>query len=163
MNRRSLLSCAAAALLSFAPMAHAEDGVILTINDGYTGTTTTFTEEELAALPQQSFETTTVWTEGETSFSGPSLSDVLDAAGVAEAASGLRVYAINDYNVLFPAENIEEDAPILARRINGEPFSVRDKGPLWLIFPFDLDTRYQSEDIFALSVWQLTQIDVLTD
>jgi len=93
--------------------------------------------------------------------SGPSLHTILDAAGAEPAR--LRIYAINDYNVEFPAEKITETTPILANRIDGESFSVRQKGPLWVIFPFDQNPEFQSEEIFALSVWQVKRIDVLTD
>lgn len=164
MNRRFFISFASTLFLSAPFAGHAaEDAPILTVNDGYTGNVTTFTQEDLLALPQISFDTATVWSTEVSSFSGPSLTAVLNAAGVDAANSGVRLYAINDYNVEFPAAQIEQDSPILANRINGEAFSIRDKGPLWLVFPFDEDPRYQTEEIFALSVWQLTQIDVLTD
>jgi hypothetical protein len=32
-----------------------------------------------------------------------------------------------------------------------------------VIFPFDQNPEFQSEEIFALSVWQVNRIDVLTD
>lgn len=164
MNRRFFIALAMSATLGTSTASLAQDSTtILTVNDGNTDTQTTFTEAELLALPQSSFQTTTVWTDGLTNFSGPSLSSILEAAGVEDAGNGLRIHALNDYNVEFPAEHIEEDVPIIANRIDGAPFSVRNKGPLWLVFPFDQDARYQSEDIFALSVWQLTQIDVLSD
>ena len=65
--------------------------------------------------------------------------------------------------MVFPVEKITESTPILANRIDGESFSVRQKGPLWVIFPFDQNPEFQSEEIFALSVWQVKRIDVLTD
>ena len=39
--------------------------------------------------------------------------------------------------------------------------TLRDKGPLWLVYPYDADTAYQSEVIYARSVWQLDRIEVL--
>jgi hypothetical protein len=38
--------------------------------------------------------------------------------------------------------------------------SVRDKGPLWLIYPYDSKAEYQSETIYSRSIWQLVKIDL---
>jgi hypothetical protein len=162
MKRRQFMTLATAAgLTATTPrLAHAE-ATILTINDPGRGTTTRFSDADLAALPQQSFATETIWTDAVRTFSGPSLHTILKAAGA--EPSRLRIYAINDYNVEFPVDKITETTPILANRIDGESFSVRQKGPLWVIFPFDQNPEFQSEEIFALSVWQVNRIDVLTD
>ena len=162
MKRRHLLTLAAAAMLGAAgPNPALADATILTVNDLSRDTTTHFSDADLAALPQQSFATATIWTEELHTFSGPSLDTILEAAGAEPAR--LRIYAINDYNVEFPANKITGTAPILANRIDGESFPVRRKGPLWLIFPFDQNPEFQSEEIFALSVWQVKRIDILPD
>lgn len=118
-------------------------------------------DADLAALPQVEFTTTTIWTEGELTFSGPSLSGLLATLGVADA--DVEMTAINNYKVRVPREAIETDAPIIANRIDGEPFGVRQKGPLWLVYPYDAEERYRSETVFSYSIWQLTSIRVLTD
>jgi hypothetical protein len=89
------------------------------------------------------------------------LSKLLEKLGVESA--DLEMTAINNYKVRIPAEAIETDAPIIANRIDGEKFGVREKGPLWLVFPYDESERYRSETIFAYSIWQLTSIHVLSD
>ncbi|MBC7179725.1 MAG: oxidoreductase, partial [Roseovarius sp.] len=117
MNRRFFLTLAALGLTLAQTVASPAfaDEVILTVNDLRSGATKTFTEADLLALPQQSFETTTIWTDTTPkTFSGPSLKTVLDAAGSAPGA--LRIYAINDYNVTFPEARMEENVPILALR-----------------------------------------------
>ena len=40
--------------------------------------------DALSVLPRISFETTTIWTEGEISFSGPSLRSVIEQAGITD-------------------------------------------------------------------------------
>lgn len=144
----------------FAGLAWAED-VILTVNNAADGRSVSFTYEELLALPQTAFRTSTIWTSGVDSYSGPSLAAVLAAADMPQ--DDLLISAINDYNVTFPADKISNDAPVLAVQVNGTPFSIREKGPIWVLFPFDDDDRYRAEDYFALSVWQLRQIDVLRE
>lgn len=157
-----ILTLAAAVLGVFLHVTGAAaEGVILTLQDSKSGQSTTFTDAELMALPQVSFETETIWTEGVVAFSGPSLKSVIDHAGV--SPGDVELYAINDYNVVLPIEKIEDGAPIIANRINGEPFSVRDKGPLWIVFPYDGESQYNTEEYFALSVWQLNRLNVLSE
>jgi len=37
---------------------------------------------------------------------------------------------------------------------------VREKGPLWIIYPFDATNAYRTESHYARSIWQLERIDV---
>ena len=118
-----------------------------------------FTDADLMALPQVSFTTSTIWTAVPARFSGPSLALVLDAA---DAPDGdLRMMAINDYKVDMPRARVEPALPIIANRIDGVPFGTRSKGPLWLVFPFDSDPRFQTEKVYSFSIWQLTHIQIL--
>jgi len=54
-----------------------------------------------------------------------------------------------------------EDGPLLAYLRNGETMSVRDKGPVWLIFPFDDEPKFQNEEYYSRSIWQLDQIEIV--
>lgn len=107
----------------------------------------------LDALPQEEFTTSTIWTEGTLRFSGPPLSEVLRAVG----ASGPRIAAkaINDYTVDIPVAEIGPRFPILATRIDGQPFGVREKGPIWIVYPYDADSGFRTETAYGRSVWQL--------
>lgn len=157
--RRSFVRAAFGACLvfGFASLSMANDEpVLLVIEDQRKGVQKAFTDADLSALPQITFRTTTVWTEGQHTFSGPSLKSVLQAAGI--SLSDLKLHALDEYNVTFPSNFITDKAPIIANRMNGTPFPVRQKGPLWLVFPFDTVTAYQSEYIHSLSVWQLYKI-----
>ncbi len=114
------------------------------------------TREELEALPQVEFETATNWTEGSARYSGPRLSEVLALAGL----SGVPVQATaaNDYMVTITPDLIGPDYPIIAVRIDGEPFDKRELGPLWIIYPYDSSADYRSENVFAASIWQLVSL-----
>lgn len=118
-----------------------------------------FTDATLSDLPQVSFSTTTLWTQGLISFSGPTLQSVLEVTGFTPDVEAIRLTALNDYSVTMETSLIGQNAPIVANRINGAPFSVRDKGPLWIMFPFDLDIKYRSESFYSLSIWQLSHIE----
>lgn len=136
--------------------------VVLTVKGAVThtnvGDTAQFDLAMLEALAGRTAKVKTPWTDGEPSFSGPLLRSVLDAAG----ANGetLLVKALNDYFAAVPASDARLLDTILATRLNGKPMSVRDKGPLFLIYPFDLDPALYNEKYFSRSVWQIKEIEV---
>ncbi|MGG7517329.1 molybdopterin-dependent oxidoreductase [Allorhizobium undicola] len=113
----------------------------------------------LEALPGRSGRMETPWVKGMVAYSGPLLREVLKAAG----ASGrvLVVRALNDYKADVPVSDAETLETILATRQDGKLMPVRDKGPLMLVYPFDLDTKLFTEKYFARSVWQIREIEVL--
>jgi len=163
MFRRDFFCFAGAFALvaSFGAAAHADVALLTVDVTGYETDIRRLTDADLLALPQVEFTTTTIWTDGPITFSGPSLATVLEAVGAKGA--GASMVAVNDYKVDMAAGRIEDNAPIIANRINGAPFSIRDKGPLWVVFPFDQSERYQTEEIYSLSIWQLTQLRVLPE
>ena len=120
-----------------------------------------FTDADLMALPQVTFATSTIWTDATAQFSGPSLSSVLEVAGAVDG--DLRMTAINAYKVDIPRVWVEPASPIIATRIDGAPFGIRNKGPLWLVFPFDSEDRFQTEEVYSFSIWQLTQIQIIRE
>ncbi len=122
------------------------------------GDTAQFDMAALQKLPATEFETTTTWTEGPQTFRGVSLKALLDylkASGTTLSAS-----AINDYSVSVPVSDAVENGPIIAYLANGKPMHRRDKGPLWLVYPYDANPAYKSETIYGRSIWQLDRIEV---
>lgn len=101
----------------------------------------------------------TPWTQGKVTFSGPFMAEVMKAVGAHGKA--LRVSALNDYTVEVPFSDATDIKTILATRMNDEPMSVRDKGPLFIIYPFDLDPSLYNEKYFSRSVWQIKSIEVI--
>ena len=120
---------------------------------------TPMTIAALDALPQTGYATTTIWTDGETTFTGVPLKTLLAHLG----AQGARVelIALNDYSVTIPLSELEDDAPIVATRMNGAPMSVRDKGPYWVVYPYDRDAKYQNETVYSRSIWQLNRLKIV--
>lgn len=153
-------SCAVS--VSAADIALPDGDVILTISGAITETNTdgaaTFDLAMLAEMPVVNIETTTVWTDGLQSFTGVAINDLLDHVGA--TGTTLRATAINDYAVEIPVEDWTESGPIIAYLNNGAPMSVRDKGPLWIVYPFDQNAEYQSEVVYSRSIWQLDRIVV---
>ena len=161
IRRIILLALPAAALLA-APICRAlaapTGKVILTIEFKPGGRQVDFDLPMLEKLPQHSFTTRTPWYPTPRTFTGPLLRDVLAAAG----ASGeqLRLVALNDYKVSVPAADAQKFDVILARLLDGQPMPVRDKGPLFVIYPYDSNPELRSEMYFNRSAWQLRKIEV---
>lgn len=113
----------------------------------------------IEAIGLTRFTTGTVWTEGERTFEGIDLAHLLAALGA--QGSTLRLTALNDYAVEFPITEAVPGGPMLALRMEGAALSPRDKGPLWMIYPFDLKEEYRNEVSYSRSIWQLSRIEVL--
>jgi hypothetical protein len=115
-----------------------------------------FDRAALEAMPRESFSTTTIWTKGKHEFTGVPLKLLLAAAGITSGT--VRAVAMNDYAVTIPVDTLGAKAPIVADRIDGEPFGPRKKGPLWIVYPYDSNVTFQSEAAYGRSIWQLTRV-----
>ena len=118
-----------------------------------------FDLEMLAGLDATTIETETIWTMGNQVFKGVALNVLLNELEVTQGI--LLASAINDYTVEIPVTDAVAGGPIIAYSLNGELMSVRDKGPLWIIYPYDSNADYQSEVIYSRSIWQLDQIEIV--
>jgi hypothetical protein len=113
----------------------------------------------LEALAQQSFTTKTPWFKQARKFTGPLLRDVLSLVGA--QGTTLRIAALNDYRIDVPSDDTRRFDVLLARLIDDKPITVREKGPLFMIYPFDSDAALRNPLYYSRSVWQLNSIDVL--
>ncbi|KMW59616.1 hypothetical protein AIOL_004598 [Candidatus Rhodobacter oscarellae] len=113
-------------------------------------------------MQQVSFETTTVWTEDAVSFAGVPLRAVLAECGAdLEDARSVVLTALNAYSVEVPLAEIGDTYPIVATRMDGEVIPVRQKGPYWVVYPYDSDASYRTEQAYARSIWQLREISIM--
>ena len=160
----------AAAAIVWATAAGATEGslatptgpVVLTVSGDIEVTnvdgTAQFDLAGLQALDATSFTTATPWTEGPHTFTGVLLKALVDLLQIEDGT--LSATAINDYAIDIPVAEALEDGPIVAYAMDGAPMSVRDKGPLWIVYPFDADPDYRSELTYSRSIWQLDRIVV---
>jgi hypothetical protein len=165
-TRRNLLHSGAALLMAGAVPAYALDRpggpVILTLtgrirwpNDGQAAQ---FDMAMLERMAQTSFSTGTPWYAQPRKFTGPLLRDVLAVAGA--RGSLLRAVALNDYWVEIPVEDTARHDVIVARLLDDQPMAVRDKGPLFVIYPFDAHPELRNPVYYSRSAWQLRTIEV---
>lgn len=120
---------------------------------------TSLSLETLLALPQHSFKTKTPWYPEPVVFSGPLLRDVLKAAGVTQGQR-ISAVALDEYKVLIPFSDATQFDVILAHRLNGQALTRRDKGPLFVVYPFDSDPALQSVKFYERSIWQLRTLHI---
>jgi hypothetical protein len=165
-RRRTLLGLGAA-LLTWGGSARALEppaGVVLLsvngrVRNANAGTGVDFDMAMLEALTQSSFTTRTPWFSQPRRFTGPLLRDVLAAAGA--QGTMLRLIALHDYRVEMPIEDCRRHDVIVARLLDGQPMAVRDKGPLFVVYPFDAQPQLRSATYYTRSAWQLRAIEVL--
>lgn len=136
----------------------ADDHVVLTVTDSSKSTVKHFDLRTLENLPQHAFTTMTPWSDQPIRFSGPLLRDVLTAKST--NGQNIRATAINDYRINIPIQDTERFDMIVATRMNGERMSVRDKGPLFVVYPFDSLPELQHARYYERSIWQLKSIEV---
>jgi hypothetical protein len=167
--RRAAAAATFALALAATPFAAAQDldqptgEVLLTVSGDITVTNgdglARFDRAMLEALSPVTFTTSTIWTDGAQEFTGVPLHVLLDALNIDDAM--LSATAINDYAVEIPTSDAVEGGPIIAYLNNGSAMSVRDKGPLWIVYPYDSNDAYQTETIYSRSIWQLDRIVVV--
>jgi hypothetical protein len=113
----------------------------------------------LRKLRQQRLLTTTPWYSGASEFAGPLLREVLAAAGMEAAPEGTaRCTALNDYRVEIPVDDALRYDVLVAHQLNGKPMSVRDKGPLFIIYPFSSQPQLRTTIYYNRCIWQLRTI-----
>jgi len=62
--------------------------------------------------------------------------------------------------VEFTVGSLAFNTALIATRQTATQCTPGDKGPLWIVFPYSDGPQFQTEAIFAQSVWQLNRLDV---
>jgi hypothetical protein len=117
-----------------------------------------FDRAMLEQIGMVSFTTSTPWYKEPVAFEGVPLAKVMQAVG----AKGERLVAValNDYSAELPMDDIAKYNVILALKRNGEYMPVRDKGPLFIVYPFDSNPDLKNQKFYSRSVWQVARIEV---
>ena len=70
------------------------------------------------------------------------------------------VVALNDYKVDVPMADFHNFPVILAYRMDGEALRIKDKGPLWIIYPQDEFPELKNKQTQNKWVWQVKEIQI---
>ena len=165
LPRRRLLRMLAVPLLSAAaPVAAVEPlpaptgTVILTVTGRIAGGTVRLDRALLLAGGTDVLRTTTPFTDGVSTFSGVLASRLLDRLGA--DGTVLRTRALNDYAVTIPMSDVATFPVLLALDQDGRALSVRERGPIWVIYPFSDHPELDQRVYRQRSIWQLSDVEV---
>ncbi len=113
---------------------------------------------QLEGLPQHTVKTSTDWTDGVVTFKGPLARDVLDLI----QADGTKVAAIaaNDYRIDIPVDDFRRYDVLMAMTMNGKRMSLRDKGPIWIVYPRDDHPELMDPAYNGRWIWQLVRLEL---
>lgn len=163
----SLLGAAAIFMFALAPVAaqplpKPQERAILEVSGKISVTNgdnkATFDLALLEAIGISKTKTSTAWTEGQPQFEGVSMKALLDRLGA--TGETVTAVALNDYKVEIPIADFTKFPVILAYRMNGELLRIRDKGPLWIIYPQDDFPALKTKETQSKWVWQIKELRV---
>jgi hypothetical protein len=149
----------AAVVLCESTVAYAQD-TLLTVRDTVTQAEIHLSDRDLSALKQQKILTSSPWTTGVNTFTGPSLKEVVELWGTLENVAEIHLMSFDNYQIDIPKDLVDDTQPIVASRFNGQAYSLRQKGPLWIMFPFDESDDMQTGLYQSRAVWHLTTIEI---
>jgi len=112
----------------------------------------------LESLGMRELVTVTPWTEGEQRFSGIDPRALL--AAVEARGRELEAGALDGYRVVIPIADLERYPLLLATRRDGRPMPVRERGPLWLVYPWSTHPETADQPYRGRAIWQLRSIVV---
>lgn len=112
----------------------------------------------LEKLGMVSFQTTTPWYNGRTTFTGIPLQKLMDYVGA--KGSVVKVTALNDYTTIIPLSDFKKYNVILAVKVNGEYMRIRDKGPLFIVYPYDSIPELNNQVYYSRSAWQVSKMSI---
>ena len=112
----------------------------------------------LENIGKTTLRTSTAWTAGPAVFEGVLARDLLKAVGA--DGENVEATALNDYVVSIPMADVTQYDVMLALKMDGEYLKVRDKGPIWIVYPRDQHSELQDPKTDKKWIWQLCNIRV---
>lgn len=161
-SRRILLAAIASAVLAAPGRIARADPVLLTVTGRITEHgnpgRVELDHDALVAIGLETLITRTPWTEGEQEFTGVPAHALLEAVGA--TGSELQAFALNDYEVTIPLAELERYPVLIAMYRNGKRLSLRDMGPLWIVYPWSEFPELDNALTRRRSIWQLARLHV---
>jgi hypothetical protein len=159
MRRLVLAAAAICALVLPAIVSSAQDTVVLTIDGQINGgAARDFSVRQLESLEMVTLETSTPWHDSKVRFEGVPLRRLIEHVGASGKTAA--VLALNNYRTEIPLSDFTRYSVILATKKNGVHMPVSDKGPLFIIYPFDSSRELHSELFYSRSAWQVRRITI---
>ncbi len=112
----------------------------------------------LKSLGTTTFRTSTPWLEGVSTFEGVLMRDVLYTLGA--AGKTVTAYAADGYSDEIEIADFDRYDVILAYALDGKSLEKSDKGPLWIMYPFDAHPLLDVDEYASHAVWQVRRLGV---
>lgn len=112
----------------------------------------------LESLDQHEIKTSNPWVAGHNVYTGPLGRALVELVG-ADLNSTMRFTSLNGFISDIPVTDFIEHDVILAIKKNGKYQRIRDRGPLFIIYPFDEQPQLNTEMHYNRSVWQVKTIE----
>jgi hypothetical protein len=149
---------AVAAPFAAVPPAASSDAILTITASRPAAVTVDLDLATLEQLPHHTITTSTPWTDGVSSYEGVLIRDLLHKLGLGGAT--VKLTALNDYAITIPAADFDKYDVVLAYSRDGQPMPVRDKGPLWVVYPLDDHPELKNEETHSKMIWQVRRLDV---
>lgn len=123
------------------------------------GTVQVVTDEDFEAIGDTTIETNLIGDDNKEkihSVVGPRLRDVLKHFSITGEIADAS--AIDAYRIDIPVEDAMKYDVILATSVDGQKLTVRDRGPVWVIYPLKDHPELANPLFEARSIWQLKEL-----
>lgn len=121
-------------------------------------TSAVFDRAALEALGTDGFVTSTPWYSHPVHFEGVRMDRLMRAVGA--RGDTVTAIALNDYTTDLPIPDFERYGTLLALKRDGIYMPIRDKGPLFVVYPYDSKTELKSHMYYSRSAWQVSDLVV---
>lgn len=145
-----------------APLAMPDGRVILSVSGKISVTNDAdlakFDRAMLEELGLVSFTTATPWYDGPVTFEGVPMARLMQRLGA--QGETVQAVALNDYSTEIPTADFARWGAILALKRDGNYLTIRDKGPLFIVYPYDTNAELRSPRYYGRSAWQVARLVV---
>jgi hypothetical protein len=117
-----------------------------------------FDRAMIEALPSGKIITSNHVIDKAATYTGPIFHELLKLVGA--QGSTIRVTALDDYTAELSLADLQKYGVILATNENGKQLTLDDRGPFFVVFPFDEFKELQNDLYYNMSVWQVMLIEV---
>ena len=136
--------------------------VVLTVTGKITNTNAPgkaeFDRAMLAKLGMSELKTSHSWGEGVSQFEGVLAGKLLDYVGATGAK--IKAAAVNDYAIELESAELRKVPVLLATKMNGADLRLRDRGPIWIVYPRDAHRELNDAKFDARWAWQLKRLEI---
>lgn len=151
----------AAVLKAGDPLPELTGPVVLTVHVPRPGggeSTLRFDVDALERLGTARYRSRNRWYPHPVTYEGVLGSVFLDYVHPPAGLNSMKLRALNDYVVHIPVSDFRRWPVLLATRLDGRRMPVREKGPIWVVYPSHLFPELAGPLHEDKWIWQLTEI-----